>query len=424
MKFRFLMVFALIATVFVTAGAQEAQTTNTVSFNDVSFSFPSSLATHVTIGQAAATDPSEPLDVDAAHTEFVLYGDDMESATALTAPSVIRVYRTADLTDVENIASQYQQLQTLLTQRDDLATYTTGDPEGTQLPFLPVQNAGQVLRARAQYIDTATLQGVSYVTAYRQDVSGLTSGDVTYTFQGLSLDGSTYVSAVFHLTTDLFPTEDTTEFDATTYPAYLTESVQQLNDADPTAFTPSLSDIEAVIQSISVGGSVMVPPASTVVAPAVTATATEVAQDATLGGLAGTWTLVSYGAAEAQQQALASTPVTLTFSPNGIEGSAGCNTYGGAFQYNAGALTFTNVASTLMACADDIMAQETAFLSALPAVTAFQINGSQLVLTYSGGVLTFVNAAAVPTATGDATITATAIPTEAATVTATVTPGT
>lgn len=421
MKTRVLLMILSLLLCAIPTLAQDATTTNTVSFNGFSFSFDSVLATNVNISQVEGTGPGE-LDVDAPHTQFVLYRGDEMMAEDFDPPILIRVYRTADFTGLETVEAQSQQLQTLLAARGDLAQYTMV-PEsggGLELPYLPVANAGQVIRARAQYLDLPGLQGVRYLTVYRQDVSPFTAGDFVYTFQGLTTDGQYYVSAIFNVDTDLFPVEIPTDFDYDAFSAdfitYLTESTAQLDQAGPASFSPSLVDVDAVIQSFAFGGVVPAPDAA---APTSTATpaavATEVInQDQTLGGLAGTWNLVSYGAPEAQQPVLPNAPITITFDVNGVGGSSGCNTYGGAFAYNGSSLTFTNIISTLIACEEPIATQENTYITALISATAFQVNGSQLIISYPNGVLTFINAAAALTPvapTMEMTATATAAPT-------------
>lgn len=431
MKTRVLLLILSLILCAIPTFAQDSTTTdNTISFNDFSLSFNPTLASNVNISQVAGTGPGE-LDVDAPHTEFVLYNGDITPDAMLKAPAVIRVYRTADFTGLETVQGQFLQLQTLLTGRGELSPYTMVTEGGTgdlQLPYLPLANAGQALRARAQYLDLTNVQGISYMTVFRQDVSPFTGSEFVYTFQGQSLDGQYYVSAVFRLNTDLFPAEIAADFDYEVFNAaftdYLTESVTNLTQADSSSFKPSLADIDTVIQSFAFGDML---PSSDAVIPTITATSvpavTDVNQDQTLGGLVGTWNLVSYGVPESQQPVLPNAPINHMVDVNGVTGSAGCNSYGGAFQYNAGAITFTNLISTLMACEDSINVQEAAYLAALTAATSYQINGNQLVINYPTGVLTFINAAAaVLTPTVEMTATATALAAPTATETATTTP--
>jgi heat shock protein HslJ len=129
--------------------------------------------------------------------------------------------------------------------------------------------------------------------------------------------------------------------------------------------------------------------------PAVSLTSTPfVNTDSTLGGLAGVhWTLVSYGATAAPVAALPDSPITADFTAQGVSGSAGCNQYSGNFVYNNGSLTFSPLVTTQKACADNLMAQESAYLKALQSATAYQIAGGQLTIAYPDGVLVFKSGA-------------------------------
>lgn len=117
--------------------------------------------------------------------------------------------------------------------------------------------------------------------------------------------------------------------------------------------------------------------------PAETAEATEPPAETAPAGeslLAGTgWTLVSIG----ETPVVAGSKVTLRFGEDGhAGGSAGCNQYGAPYVEGEGTLTFDTIISTLMACVDeDVMAQEIDYLAALQQVSAFTLDGDQLVLT-------------------------------------------
>src|SRR5690606_9659844 len=106
----------------------------------------------------------------------------------------------------------------------------------------------QVIRAHAQYLDTGSLSGVSYITVYRQDVSPFVSNEFFYTFQGVSADGLFYVSARMPLTVSDFPSQIPADFDMDEFAAgfndYLTESVTTLNAAAPEAFSPALGNLD------------------------------------------------------------------------------------------------------------------------------------------------------------------------------------
>lgn len=388
---RKLLVFALLALLVLPVMAQDSAA-HFVNFDGFGFNFDSSIATNVNIVQAPG-DPLNSTDISIPHPSrirFTLYND--TSPPDFGAPGEIHVFRTTDFETYDFALEQLQQLQILLADRSDLTPFmqfSGGTPEGA-LPYLPMQNANQVIRPRAQYVDTDTVSGISYLTVFRQDVSPFVGNEFLYTFQGLSANGEYYVAASFRLATSLFPTEIPADFDWDAFNAefeqYLSESVTTLNDASPDDFTPSLTTLDAVIQSFTFPTS----------APDETpgATETPTVSDPGLGGLAGSWMLVSYGAAEAPQTVLEGAPVTLVFSSEGAGGNASCNQYSATFQYDRGAITFSNIISTLMACADEIMSQENTFLGALETATSYTITDGQLQIVYPDGVLTFAPAEA------------------------------
>jgi hypothetical protein len=149
--------------------------------------------------------------------------------------------------------SQIIQMQSLLDQRPDLASYMTMDSTILNaLPFLPVFPAAQVIRARAQYVETDAVMGISYITVYRQDIGPFIASEFMYTFQGMSKDGMYYISAMFPVEPSMFPAEypvvDLTTFDMV---AYANDSIAQLNAAVPEDVTPSLTSVDAVFASFA-----------------------------------------------------------------------------------------------------------------------------------------------------------------------------
>jgi heat shock protein HslJ len=396
MRFKTLCLILVVVVCAVPVFAQEAGT-NQIAFNGFSFSFPSSIGNNVNIWQypGDSVDVQQPGGPEAPKTEFDVYAE-VPPPPSFSSPAIVTVYSTANFTGYTEQEASFQKLQTLLAERPDLSSFMVASQDGSvDLSFLPPLPATQVVRARAAYVDLPTIQGISYVTAYRQDVSPFTSNSFTYTFQGISRDNAHYVSAQFLLDTALFPAEIPADTDmdalAAGFTDYLNESIATLNAATPDDFTPSLTVLDSVIQSFAFD-------ATGEAAPVPTLEATEVVNtDPTLGGLAGTWNLVSFGPADAPQAVLPEAPITLRFAADGVSGNAGCNSYFGSFQFSAGSLTIGTLGSTMMACAENILAQETAYLQALQAATSYQVSGNQLLINYEGGVMTFN---APPTLTG------------------------
>jgi heat shock protein HslJ len=83
-------------------------------------------------------------------------------------------------------------------------------------------------------------------------------------------------------------------------------------------------------------------------------------------------------------------PVTLALTPDGLGGTSACNSYFGSIGADGDTLTISELGSTMMACLDDgVMDLESAFLGALPRVTAAGRSGATLSLTGAGVELNF-----------------------------------
>ena len=101
-----------------------------------------------------------------------------------------------------------------------------------------------------------------------------------------------------------------------------------------------------------------------------------------------TWTLTTIASGDAVSSVMNGTEVTAGFSADGtVSGSAGCNRYSGSYTRTGDQLSFSVLASTKMACADDVMSQESAFLASMAEVTSFTIDGPQLTLSDASGAL-------------------------------------
>jgi putative lipoprotein len=104
-------------------------------------------------------------------------------------------------------------------------------------------------------------------------------------------------------------------------------------------------------------------------------------------GLAGTsWTLLAPG--DGTSSANGSPTLALDPEQRRISGFTGCNRFMGTYALSDdGGLTLEPSGMTLMACADEVAARETAFLEALRATTASRIVNGQLELLAGDRVL-------------------------------------
>lgn len=104
--------------------------------------------------------------------------------------------------------------------------------------------------------------------------------------------------------------------------------------------------------------------------------------------LSGTaWRLASMGLVGSETPVIEGSTVTLQFNEDGTAGGqGGCNSYGGSYQVEEGEITFVDVVSTLMACADEtVTQQETAYLNALQHTGQFELSTDSLVIFYNDG---------------------------------------
>jgi heat shock protein HslJ len=81
--------------------------------------------------------------------------------------------------------------------------------------------------------------------------------------------------------------------------------------------------------------------------------------------------------------------IDLRLDGDQASGSSGCNTYGASFQAIGGSISFGPIRSTAMACENQVMAVEAAYLRALEGTTNYQVGGPTLHLTGGAADLTF-----------------------------------
>jgi heat shock protein HslJ len=91
-------------------------------------------------------------------------------------------------------------------------------------------------------------------------------------------------------------------------------------------------------------------------------------------------------------------PITLTVEGSEVTGSAPCNGYGGRFEVDAGRLRIGELGMTAMACEDDVMVAESAFVAALERVDGIRSDQDALMLIGPGVELRFAPLPEPPTA--------------------------
>jgi heat shock protein HslJ len=104
------------------------------------------------------------------------------------------------------------------------------------------------------------------------------------------------------------------------------------------------------------------------------------------------WVLKSYGNPNDLKAALPNIEATLSFNgeKKEISGYGGINGYGGNYKVNGSKLTISGLIHTMMASADQSLnEQEAAFFQILASAQSYKINGQELKITGTKGVLVF-----------------------------------
>jgi hypothetical protein len=153
--------------------------------------------------------------------------------------------------------------------RLDNILYSPGGPaitDETQLPAVPFFNAAQVFASRVQVTSFQNGGGVRFLTVYAQSAAPVNNHDLFYHFQGVTRDGAYYVIAILPI---VAPTlAETSEIGASVpaggvaYPdinnanadlqGYYSSITEMLNATSPESFTPTISQLDALIQSMKI----------------------------------------------------------------------------------------------------------------------------------------------------------------------------
>ncbi len=160
------------------------------------------------------------------------------------------VYPLADFIDLApEVGGMAYDLQQILAAK-------SSDPG--EIPFLPFFNAAQFFQAQVAYLDFQGGSGVRFVTMYGQAAYPVDNYNIFYTFQGITSDQKYYVSAIFPINHPALPEsgdeiigDDWVGFDEN-FPTYIEDTVAQLNTYSADSFTPDLTQLDALIQSIQI----------------------------------------------------------------------------------------------------------------------------------------------------------------------------
>jgi heat shock protein HslJ len=100
-----------------------------------------------------------------------------------------------------------------------------------------------------------------------------------------------------------------------------------------------------------------------------------------------TWTAIRVG----DQPTVAGSQPTAAFTADKVQGTSGCNSYFGTYEYARGAIKFSTMGSTAMACLDPVTgAMEGQFMGAMQGASSVSIDpAGRMIFDGSGGSITF-----------------------------------
>ncbi|MEW6405782.1 MAG: hypothetical protein AB1649_28655 [Chloroflexota bacterium] len=230
-----------------------------VSFRNVSFVIPTGLATDANSEAVPAIlneQESAPWDIAPEHIVFTLNGYSISYGSA-SAPT-IKVIPAQEYSSVNAGGSQsIPALQALLA---DPAAPLTVD----SIPGVPYYNAAQIMAAQSARLNFQSGSGVRTIAHYGQFPGPITKTGQFYYFQGLTSDGKYYVIATLPIISPLQSTEQNPSADGPTYPdpntianpsayeMYYPAMAEILDAASPESFSPTLNQIDALMQSITI----------------------------------------------------------------------------------------------------------------------------------------------------------------------------
>lgn len=226
-----------------------------VTLNNVSVTLPLGVAQDAkTEMVSAVTDENTApwWNVAPAHSKFTLTGYQL-GTDKLVEPQ-IQVYPADEYAQLNsNAADQIQKLKTIL----------AGGPLTPDVLPNWVMNAAQLMAAKMQIINFQSGRGVRFLTQYDQYPALINNHELFYLFQGLTNDGKYYIVALFPVTSSILAENEKPEspvpqggvpLPAGGSPdqAYYDAVVAALNTMYEDSFNPSLFQLDALIQSITV----------------------------------------------------------------------------------------------------------------------------------------------------------------------------
>ena len=238
----------------------------TISANGVDLAIPRSLGTGARAEALAEVDDSPenaPWDVAPVHYRFTLLGYPLTAGASNFDP-ILLVYPAREYAEVYAAAASSQEvLQAFLSAPDTPLTRSN-------LPSIPFFNALLTLVSNGRAVAFQGGSGVRALAYYSQAPSAVTNDYLFYQYQGLSADGKYYLIAILPVTAPFLQANDQDSVpadgvarpsDTADYDHYLATVAERLAAAEQAGtLRPSLSELDALIQSVRLNDPAIVSP--------------------------------------------------------------------------------------------------------------------------------------------------------------------
>jgi hypothetical protein len=225
-----------------------------VSYENVAFVIPSGMASGANTETMTSVDTNSgaPWEIAPTHLRFTLTGYQLQGK--FHEPGIY-VYQADEYAQANSIASE---------QIERLKKALAGSPLLKEtLPNVPFFNAGHLIAANIQLIKFQNGSGVRELTQYDQYSAPINNHELFYHFEGLTIDSKYYIIAILPVTAPILAEDEKPE---SSVPAggipiptsvgpndvYYFSVTEKLNSASPDSLTPSITMLDALIQSILV----------------------------------------------------------------------------------------------------------------------------------------------------------------------------
>ncbi len=125
------------------------------------------------------------------------------------------------------------------------------------MPYLPVHGEVQMMHVQVKFMDFKNGKGVRYLTEWSSGLVPVNNRNLLYTYQGLTADGKYYVAAQLPVNLASLPADEMSLDDlppefSTDYTKYMSDTASMIDQQAAGTFTPDLSKLDAMMQSIEV----------------------------------------------------------------------------------------------------------------------------------------------------------------------------